>query len=483
MKIIEKVDGSYDAVIVGSGFGSTFFLHQFLKYAPADARILVIERGRKHSHAEQLDMGTQSSIDQATTYDRIGDPGKTWNFTVAFGGGSNCWWANSYRQHPSDFTLKSTYGVGRDWPVRYEDLEAYYIEVEDLMQISGPVEDAPWLRKGPYPLPPHQLPLPDRMMMERQPGFHFPVSTARPSIDTATRPKCCTNGVCHLCPIDSKFTIQNSFMTPYEDPRVEVLLEAEVRSLDVTGRTAQKAVFRRGGASQTVAGDLFVLGANGVFNPIILMRSGLDHPQLGRNLHEQYALFGEVHLDGIDHFQGSTVVNGLNYSHYDGPFRKDEASVLIETWNLGRLRSDHGKWRQVIPFLMKIEDLPQEKNRVEPGESDESLPKVIFEGYSENTLKTAACAQEIVEKIFSPLPVEGVVMRSVPGRTSSHLHGTTVMGTNPKDSLIDADQIHHTVRNLVVVGGGGFPTGSQSNPTLTISAMAMKAADKLSKPA
>lgn len=478
MRFVDKIDHAYDVIVVGSGFGSTFFLYQFLKHVPPAAKILVLEQGQFYSHAEQLEMGRHSEINQDETWTHHGRKDKWWNFTLAFGGGSNCWWANALRLHPSDFNLKTKYGVGRDWPLNYEDVEPYYSEVEQIMMASGPEEPTLWKRSKPLPLPPHRMPVPDRILQEAYPDKHFVITTARPSRDTATRPKCCVNGVCHLCPTNSKFSIQNSFLAPFEDTRVDVMLGAEVRAVDIEAGRARGVVFKQEGQERKVNGDLVVLGANAIFNPVILQRSGLDHPQLGRNLHEQYSAFAEVFLDGVDHFQGSTVVTAANYVAYDGPFRNEQASMLIETWNMGRLRTEHGKWRQVMRLHFKLEDLPLEKNRVKIDAYEDDIPDVIFEDYSQYTLNTVARAKDIISGVLKPLPVESIEIFP-PAATGSHLHGTTIMGHDKRDSVIDGYQIHHDVRNLAVVGGGGFPSGAQTNPTATICALAMRAADKL----
>jgi choline dehydrogenase-like flavoprotein len=53
------------------------------------------------------------------------------------------------------------------------------------------------------------------------------------------------------------------------------------------------------------------------------------------------------------------------------------------------------------------------------------------------------------------------------------------MGDDPATSVIDRHLIHHTVRNLVVLGSGAFPTGSPANPTLTLAALSLWAAEHL----
>jgi len=62
-----------------------------------------------------------------------------------------------------------------------------------------------------------------------------------------------------------------------------------------------------------------------------------------------------------------------------------------------------------------------------------------------------------------------------------HHMGTTRMGDDPKSSVTDADGRVHGVGNLWVAGSSLFPTGSWANPTLTIAALALRSADRISR--
>ncbi len=55
----------YDFVVVGSGFGSGFFLSKLLE--TTTGRVLVIERGDYNAHSWQVNENRNSSIDRATT--------------------------------------------------------------------------------------------------------------------------------------------------------------------------------------------------------------------------------------------------------------------------------------------------------------------------------------------------------------------------------------------------------------------------------
>ena len=53
------------------------------------------------------------------------------------------------------------------------------------------------------------------------------------------------------------------------------------------------------------------------------------------------------------------------------------------------------------------------------------------------------------------------------------------MGTSEKNSVVDSTNQVHGVPNLFVVDGSSFTTGAGVNPTSTIMALALRAADKI----
>jgi choline dehydrogenase-like flavoprotein len=236
---------SFDLIVIGTGFGSSFYLHKYLQHAKPEARVLVLERGSVHSIDWQVAARSNSDIEHDSTFVNQGMPDKAWRFNVGFGGGSNCWWACTPRMMPNDFRIWSAYGVGRDWPVGYDELEPYYQEAEEIMSISGSDQGAPFPRSKPYPQPPHRFTDPDRLLKAAYPDAWFPQPTARARVATAARPACCANTICHLCPISAKFTIANDLGGLYRDNRVTLLLGAEALAIETAGGTATGVVFRK----------------------------------------------------------------------------------------------------------------------------------------------------------------------------------------------------------------------------------------------
>ena len=470
----------FDLIVIGTGFASSFFLSRYLELGPKNARVLVLERGKDVSHSQQvadrIEFGDRSTTGEH--FEKVGMSGKDWNFSLGMGGSSNCWWGNTPRFIPADFQTASLFGVGRDWPFQYDAIEPYYAEAEAIIAVSGSGEGYRFHRSREYTLPPHSLSDPEKKLQQAYPTAFFPMPTARASRATSTRNRCCANDVCSLCPVNAKFTVQNGLGHVYADKRVELQSEAMVSSLEVTGGRLTGVQYKRGGKDVRAQGELIALGANAIFNPVILANSGMEHPLLGRRLHEQLGVAGYAYLDGMDSFQGSTSVSGIGYMLWDDEERrKSFAPALLETRSVGLFRAEPRRWRQVLPIRLVYEDVPSEANRVYPSRNDPDRPVVEFIDYSGYTKRSADRAMADLTKILSPLPVERIELNPV--ATESHIQGTTVMGVDPKDSIVDPFCVHHQYRNLLVLGSSVFPSCSPANPTLTLSALSLRAADKL----
>ncbi|MEL6346093.1 MAG: GMC family oxidoreductase [Myxococcota bacterium] len=467
----------YDIIAVGSGFSTSFFLKRYLERRRV-GRVLVLEAGPHRDHATQL-AGLDSVNHDAmvSSYD-MDHPEKGWKFTLAFGGGSNCWWACTPRMLPEDFALRSRYGVGADWPLTYDDLETYYCDAEEMLGVSGDSQDTPFVRSRPYPQPPHAFNAVDKLLKAAHPNGYYHQPTARARRPTSNRPGCCNNGVCELCPIDAKFTIRREMRDLYAADNVTLRTGARVQAVEMAGGRATGVRWLEDGQERTARGSLIVLGANALFNAHILLRSGFEHPQLGRGLVEQVSQTALVYLDGLDNLQGSTSITGHGYTAYAGPHRATRAAGLIENYNTPVLRTEPGRWRQLAQFKFIYEDLRQDKNRIVLQADAPERPRIIWEGISDYAQRALDHRDEDLKTLCASLPVEQVAWLP-PAATEAHLMGSHVMGTDPAGSIVDPDGVHHQVRNLVVLGSGSFPTAAPANPTLTICAIALRSADRL----
>ena len=470
---------SYDLILVGTSFASSFFLLEYARRAPG-RRVLVLERGRMLTHAEHgersrdLDLEARDAFVNAT-------PRKPWIFRMAFGGSSNCWAACTPRLTPEDFQLRSRYGVAVDWPITYDELERYYCDAEDVMAISGPVDGGPWPRSRPYPQPPHRFSDPDRLLHAADPALWFEQPCARPTRQTPRdRPVCCATGVCHQCPIDSKFTVLNELQYLYEADGVELRLGARATEVEHAGGVATGIRWIEDGREHRATGEVVALGANAIFNPHLLLRSDLDGPEVGRGLVEQSAVWAEVFLNGVDGFGGSTLITAMGYPLHDGPHRARRAAALIESRNAPvRLRDERNRWRQYLPLKIIFEDLRQPRNRVIVSPDDPDRPRVTFVGRSAYCEAGLASVPDVLPRVLRALPVESLRFIPEPNNTEAHVQGTTPMGGNASDSVVDRDLRHHRLRNLLVLGASVFPTCPPGNPTLTLSALSLRAAERL----
>ncbi|WP_420394398.1 GMC oxidoreductase [Acuticoccus sp.] len=472
-----RVDDSYDVIVVGSGFGSLFFLDELLRQP--GLRVLLLERGERWDHLKRIQEGSNSPIDAADTFvarPRPGAEDKVWNFTIGLGGGTNCWYAQTPRPLPSDFAMRSRFGVAQDWPFDYDALEPHLARAEALMSVAGDGRIghvSP--RSGPYPQPPHRFSSVDREMVRSHPEHHFALPTARARVATERRPACCATFRCDLCPVNAKFTGLNDMALLFANPAVTVLTGARVRRLHHNSGVVQAVEAEVDGTRRVYAADLVVLGANAIHSPAILQASGMADENTGRYLHESCGSRVEVLLDGLDNFDGSTVTTGINYALAQDDTRDARGAAVLffeNRWTFG-LRAEPGRWRQSAPITLVVEDLPNPDNTVTLGGDGE--PVVTYNEATPYAKQGTEAAVDALPALLAGLPVEDIRFHGY-RRTESHLQGTLRMGNDPATSVVDADQVHHRYRNLVVVGSSVFPSCLNANPSLTVAALSLKAA-------
>jgi choline dehydrogenase-like flavoprotein len=402
---------------------------------------------------------------------------KRWMFTVGMGGGSNAWWAQTPRFLPEDFALRTTYGVGVDWPVSYAELASDYDEAEGIIGVAGD-RAMPYPTTNDFPQPPHLLSDFDRAMQRAFPNSWFIAPTARSSTGTARRGRCLAAGHCGLCPVDAKFRIMNEMAELYTRPNVTVITGAEVRSLDLLGGSVSGVVWRdREGRDHIAKGDTIFLGLNAVFNATTLLRTGVTHPLLGKRLNEQMGVKIAVELADVDSFNGSTQITGLGYMFYAGPHRSTHAATLIEHQNAPpRLRLEKGKLRKRAILKLVYENMPDDGNYIT---LQDDFPLMHYTDHSAYAKRAhATVPRQLAAMLDRTLGIDGMDLGHIEP-SEGHICGGTSMSASPATGIVDAQLRHHAYRNLLLGGSGVFPTSPPSNPSLTIAALSLRAARML----
>jgi choline dehydrogenase-like flavoprotein len=98
----------------------------------------------------------------------------------------------------------------------------------------------------------------------------------------------------------------------------------------------------------------------------------------------------------------------------------------------------------------------------------------------ENDLKAVAFFNDKSMEILKAAGAKEVWGQAVgDARGGAHSRGTCRMGNDAKTSVVNKFHRAHDVPNLFVIDGSSFVTGGRNHPTMTISALAFRAAEHL----
>jgi glucose dehydrogenase len=187
-------------------------------------------------------------------------------------------------------------------------------------------------------------------------------------------------------------------------------------------------------------------------------------------------------------------INGLN----DSGLNQDKKALFGKALTA---RLNDVITRQLrLGFL--IEQSPEESNRIELStkfKDNLGLPRPqITYDLSDYTKQGIAAARQASDAIFQRLNADSFTTAAEPQDANSfewppgsktrlnylgagHIMGTYRMGSAKENSVVDREQRSWDHKNLFLVGGGVFPTVGTANPTLTIAALSLWAADTILK--
>ncbi|MWG35729.1 GMC oxidoreductase [Halomarina oriensis] len=450
------------------------------------------------------------------------------------GGSSLHWHGMVMRFHESDFERRTRDGVGVDWPIGYDDLRPYYAAAERELGVAGADDDPHGPpREEPYPMPAFPPSYSDSLFAsacERLGVDMHSAGNARNSEGYDDAPACVGYGTCKpVCPSRAKYTAERH-VARAEAAGATVVANAPVQRLatDANGERVVRVVYTDDGPSgdgeeRTVEAEQFVLAAGGVETPRLLLLSAdertpdglanssgavgryfMDHLYAGTGgvlddpTRQKHVGFNtsECHQFYDDPTAGASGTDGsvpatdadcgpikLEFVNYAGPAPTDVA-LDSERWGDELLTAVRERYGQFVEVGALVGQLPRAENRVEldPDRTDDHgnpVPRVVWD-VDDRTRRTVARANEIQEAILDELGAERR-WQVGPEDTGPAFHhmGTTRMGTDPETSVVDPNLRTHDHPNCSVVSSSVFPTGGAMNPTLTIAALALRAADRL----
>jgi choline dehydrogenase-like flavoprotein len=149
---------------------------------------------------------------------------------------------------------------------------------------------------------------------------------------------------------------------------------------------------------------------------------------------------------------------------------------------LSRLREGYGTH---VAMGALVEQTPRRENRVtldrtRTDDHGNPVPEIHW-GIDDRTARTIRRANEIQRAVLEELDAE-ITWQVGPAETGPTFHhmGTTRMGADPDESVVNSDCRTHDLRNCWIAGSAVFPTSGAMNPTLTIAALALRTAEHLS---
>jgi choline dehydrogenase-like flavoprotein len=417
-----------------------------------------------------------------------GDPRTQCYVKLAPGGLSNNWTGAVPRFAPEDFTEGERLHERFRWPISYSDLVPYYEKIERSLEITADPRDVPQLPGG-YVSYRNRIP-DDWRDVERAANEHGQGFTTYPLADGPPN---------MVVGRGTAFNSYTSFVRPLLDmPNFRLQTGAHVLQLEwsPTKRKVDGVVYycRHTGRVERLDASAVVVACGTLGSAKLLHNSvskdfphGLGNSEgvLGRFLHDHPREWWSFQMDRARAFLSPAAY--LTRLPYDS-----SAPLLATSWTLGtastqdRIRSRFGLKGTAVGVQLLGTMIPSEACVAKPSatKKDEfGLPALeVCIRYSdaevENVVRARQYLMNLMDDAGSRAILGEIVPTLFPG-TAAHYGGTARMHAKPEYGVVDAwNRVHHAP-NVLVCDAACFTTACEKNPTLTVMAIAARAAARL----
>ena len=472
-------------------------------------------------------------------------PGSDWLWWRArmLGGRTNHWGRISLRMGPYDFKPYTRDGKGFDWPITYDDLAPYYDKTEELIGVFGSREGLENTPEGKF-LPPPQPRCYELVIQKASRKLGIPCVPGRLSILTRPlnrRPACHYCGQCgRSCATSSNFSSPTVLLPPaLATGNLEIRCDAMAREVLVNREgltTGVSYIDKKTRKEMQVRGRIVVLAASACETARLLLNSKSgQHPD---GLANSSGLVGKYLMDtlGTDVDGFLPVLMDLPAHNCDGvggmhlympwwnyqkqlrnelPFARGyhielgggrsmpapgdfsgSERLLGGGYGVELKRSVRKLYGAFVGFSCRGEMIPNNDSwcEIDHGTVDEwGIPVLRFHfQWSQDEILMARHAQETFREIIVTAGGE-VVEGSGPeahwgisrGGEIIHEVGTTQMGDDRRQSVLNPYCQAWDCKNLFITDGAPFVSNADKNPTLSIMALAWRtseyAADQVKK--
>ncbi len=534
-------DTPVDFVVIGSGIAGGSVARELTRKGFS---VVLLEQGRQvaPSDMEHDELGAfmwprwtnDPALSPQTYRKTAADKTERHNFAHyarVVGGTTLHFTGNYWRFRPIDFHERTARGevpgaALADWPITYEELEPYYTAVEYAVGVSGEVGNDPRepMRSRPFPLPPLNAHGPgvllevaakklgwsskaapmailSREYKGRQPchncGFclAFPCEWgAKSGANWTMVPEAVASGKCELRPnsyvrkIETDDSGRATGVIYFDKDKREIVQKAKAVVLCANGAETPRLLFnsKSNRFPDGLANSSGMLGKHLMCNGNIISQGEFEHevvahkgPAVTRITQEPYELDPKLNLVGGGGFDFRMSVPALLWTLNmpdDGPMWGSAFKQRMRPW-----------FQNSIEALGHTTQVPVASNRVEldPELKDAwGVPaiRVTFREH-EHDLRLFKHFQALGRQMLDAAGAKKIHTPDIPDTPGSavHLLGTARMGNDPSTSVVDKYHRAHDVKNLFIVDGSSFVTSGRGQPTMTIQALAFRAADHIAE--